>query len=234
MDCEIIRDLLPLYHDGACSQASRAAVEEHLKTCPACQAELRDMDAPLPETAPLVPDEASTVRAISRAWKKDRRRAWWKGALIAAAVCAVLAAVGWFLTDWTVIPMTGEEYAVQVYRLESGAVGVEWTYEEGEKLWTCLTWEVQDDGLHYYLKRPILRMELLNLDNKSYRSEGAALFSDFSDTSQGQKAVYFGLGEDAVLLWQEGETVPLDQATEAQEAAWAPAQQPPRELSQVP
>ena len=123
---------------------------------------------------------------------------------------------------------------MQVYRLESGAVGVEWTYEEGEKLWTCLTWEVQDDGLHYYLKRPILRMELLNLDNKSYRSEGAALFSDCSDTSQGQKAVYFGLGEDAVLLWQEGETVPLDQATEAQEAAWAPAQQPPREVSQVP
>ena len=79
MDCEIVRDLLPLYHDGACSQASRAAVEAHLKTCPACRAELRDMDAPLPEAAPLVPDEASPVRAISRAWKKDRRRAWGKG-----------------------------------------------------------------------------------------------------------------------------------------------------------
>ena len=56
MDCEIVRDLLPLYHDGACSQASGAAVEEHLKTCPACRAELDAMDAPLPEAEPLVPD----------------------------------------------------------------------------------------------------------------------------------------------------------------------------------
>ena len=80
----------------------------------------------------------------------------------------------------------------------------------------------------------MLRMEVLNIDHKSYRSEGAALFSDSSDTCQGHKEVYFGLGEDAVLLWREGETVPLDQATEAQEAAWAPAQQPPQETSQVP
>ena len=35
-DCEVIRDLLPLYADEACSEKSRAMVEEHLRECEAC------------------------------------------------------------------------------------------------------------------------------------------------------------------------------------------------------
>ena len=36
IDCDIIRDLLPLYADSACSGRSREMVEEHLAECPAC------------------------------------------------------------------------------------------------------------------------------------------------------------------------------------------------------
>ena len=36
--CDLIRDLLPLYQDGVCSEESRAAVEEHLRECPSCRA----------------------------------------------------------------------------------------------------------------------------------------------------------------------------------------------------
>ena len=32
--CDLIRDLLPLYQDGVCSEESRAAVEEHLRGIP--------------------------------------------------------------------------------------------------------------------------------------------------------------------------------------------------------
>ena len=35
-DCDVIRDLLPLYADDACSQKSRELVEEHLQECPTC------------------------------------------------------------------------------------------------------------------------------------------------------------------------------------------------------
>ena len=34
--CEIIRDLLPLYVDGACSEASKEMIKEHLEVCPIC------------------------------------------------------------------------------------------------------------------------------------------------------------------------------------------------------
>ena len=37
-NCDVIRDLLPLYADKACSERSRVIVEEHLQECPACRA----------------------------------------------------------------------------------------------------------------------------------------------------------------------------------------------------
>ena len=40
MDCDVIRDLLPLYADEACSEKSRALVNEHLLDCADCRAML--------------------------------------------------------------------------------------------------------------------------------------------------------------------------------------------------
>ena len=40
IDCEVIRDLLPLYADDACSGKSRRMVEEHLQECGACREQL--------------------------------------------------------------------------------------------------------------------------------------------------------------------------------------------------
>ena len=39
MNCEIVRDLLPLYQEGMLSADSVEFLEEHLRTCPACRAE---------------------------------------------------------------------------------------------------------------------------------------------------------------------------------------------------
>ena len=40
VSCEIIKDLLPLYHDGVCSNESRQMVEEHLSECEKCRLDL--------------------------------------------------------------------------------------------------------------------------------------------------------------------------------------------------
>ncbi len=41
MDCDMIRDLLPLYADDACSEKSRSLVNEHLLDCAECRAVLQ-------------------------------------------------------------------------------------------------------------------------------------------------------------------------------------------------
>lgn len=43
-DCGLIQDLLPLYHDGICSEESRQAVKEHLETCSECSKIATELD----------------------------------------------------------------------------------------------------------------------------------------------------------------------------------------------
>lgn len=37
MNCDVIQDLIPLYADECCSEASKNLVEAHLKACPKCR-----------------------------------------------------------------------------------------------------------------------------------------------------------------------------------------------------
>ena len=46
MNCEIIKDLIPLYIDGCCSEESERIVEEHLKNCPECKKLFEEMKEP--------------------------------------------------------------------------------------------------------------------------------------------------------------------------------------------
>ena len=71
MTCEVIRDLLPLCADGVASDESRAAVEEHIRTCAACRALYESMCAPVEAQEPAKePDYMDAVRQQ----KKENRR----------------------------------------------------------------------------------------------------------------------------------------------------------------
>lgn len=43
MNCNIVKDLIPLYIDGCCSEESGKAVEEHIRDCYDCKRLLEDM-----------------------------------------------------------------------------------------------------------------------------------------------------------------------------------------------
>jgi len=88
-DCNIIRDLLPLVHDKACSQASRALVEAHVAVCDACRAQLSELEAP----APLPPQVDAFLPPVSRLIQA-KRRLMRRAAL---AVTAVFCALGVFV-----------------------------------------------------------------------------------------------------------------------------------------
>ena len=49
-NCNIIRDLLPLYIDGVCSEESKQLVEEHLKECAKCQEYLKEIKFDIKES----------------------------------------------------------------------------------------------------------------------------------------------------------------------------------------
>lgn len=123
LDHEIVQDLLPLYHDNVCSERSRAAVEEHLKTCASCRRALTEMDAPLPEAEKTAADDAAAVEKISEEWKKTKWKARLKGAAIAVAVCAVLVLLGIVATQWPGFPVDPAKFEItNVRQLSDGRI----------------------------------------------------------------------------------------------------------------
>lgn len=84
--CEIIRDLLPLYHDGVCSPESAAAVEEHLARCEAC----KDIHQALLNAVKLDPQKEGEPEApsLAESLKKVKFSVKWKR--VVACLLAVL------------------------------------------------------------------------------------------------------------------------------------------------
>ena len=75
MTCEVVQDLLPLYVDGACTDGSKALVEEHVKTCPGCKKLLEEMGVPLPEIPVRVPTETELVlHSVMKKLRRSRKR----------------------------------------------------------------------------------------------------------------------------------------------------------------
>ncbi|MDR1060942.1 MAG: zf-HC2 domain-containing protein [Clostridiales bacterium] len=104
MPCEIVKDLLPLYLDGVCSDGSRAAVEEHLAACDGCAAELRAMRAALPiGGAEQNLKEAEAVKSISKRWRKGMAKSLLKGVLCTILAVAVLALVAYVFADFRIV-----------------------------------------------------------------------------------------------------------------------------------
>lgn len=98
--CDIIKDLLPLYHDGVCSDDSRAMIEKHLLECDNCKAELQAMDEVLPISSPeqnLI--EADAVKNLSKKWKKGMLKSLLKGVLITLLTIIVLTLVLYLFVD---------------------------------------------------------------------------------------------------------------------------------------
>lgn len=91
MNCDVIRDLLPMYADGEASEASRRAIEEHTAGCPACKKLLTDM------CMPMEPEPEDRERQILEKLRKKQRRKtffFWTTILLALiiAVWGVLEA----------------------------------------------------------------------------------------------------------------------------------------------
>lgn len=103
MTCDVIRDLLPLYHDDICSPDSRALVDEHLAGCEACRTELRALEEDM--TIPHPTPEAEAMKKLNRAWKRVKRKSLVKGLIAAALVVAIL--VGGLFTVFALPRMEG-------------------------------------------------------------------------------------------------------------------------------
>lgn len=130
--CDLIRDLLPLYVDGAASEESARKVEEHVARCPDCRRALEDMRAPTPPPA-SVAEDVNFAAALGQLRKtRGWRRA--KYILLGIVVAAALFTLGIMLFPQPVksqmppggfVVMPPEDGAEPLYAMPSVTLSLE-------------------------------------------------------------------------------------------------------------
>ena len=96
IDCRVIGDLLPLYADESCSDASRALVDDHLKTCPRCHETLARMKSEqfLPAAQVIDPP------AVADYAQKVKHRRQKRGTLLTVGVIVLIVLLSLTVAAW--------------------------------------------------------------------------------------------------------------------------------------
>lgn len=91
INCNIIRDVLPLYADGVVSDETKEMIDNHIKTCAACRAELTAMkkDFTIPDSEKVQMAQANSLKKIK---KKQKIRV-----ISAVIVTALLMVILWMI-----------------------------------------------------------------------------------------------------------------------------------------
>lgn len=215
ISCEVIRDLLPLYEDGAASKESQAMVREHLKGCRACRDELDKMRMPIS----LTPngDEEAVKRFLER--RAEIRR---KQNIKIACVMSALAALLVFCLCYALIPRSWDSvsHGVEpdqimgshfVLVIQSGDIHDEvWQINGGQATGGAVLHAFMDA-----LQAGSYRAELRNVmnytplaplaqDNRVEGSMGTMILYLVQENEVVTTAMFYGDYKHTVHIWTEG------------------------------
>lgn len=212
--CEMVRDLLPLYHDGVCSEVSNTLVEAHLQECGDCREVLAEIEAEI-QVPKLETEKAEPLVSIKLNWEKQTRRAKLK--YIGAGVVAFILCITlwWGLTQWCIVPLKAEDYIVtEAVQMKNGTIYVGFTvmYEKAEP-----EMDITEDGVLYEMYRhPVLAKRRNQIPRNS---AGIYFKPDDLTWFDGETFSAYCLGhpesKESRLIWKVGmELPPASERTE--------------------
>lgn len=216
--CNIIKDLLPLYIDGVCSEESKRAVEEHIKTCESCRRELESYQG---EISAVDRKEEEVIKKISSRWKRSKAKALLTGVL-AMAVIIVLGIAG-LLYSLSTRPVKASEVTVEDLSLLSNS-NVYFALKVSDTVHAKgVSWFEQNGDIFITLKTDMLQLK------KTGTEEGFAENTDnysrweFDTKMGGIKNIYLyeglsgydDLKSEKTLIWSSDRNLPAA-ATEAE------------------
>ena len=169
MDCDIVRDLLPLYCDDVVSKATREAVEAHLAKCESCRKEYKRMTASLPDDF----KEESTKRIFDRMMHRKRTNRVLKSLVSAILVCVIVIGGFFVQRNITVVRESPENIKwCHVYRIDTD-LGKRFVVYHNEKNYNCIMSReinISSDGktLELIMKKALIAIPYKSSDSYVY------------------------------------------------------------------
>jgi len=183
ISCELVKDLLPLYMDGVCSNESRKIVEEHFAECDACKAEFQAMKN---EFSFKCKDqnlrEAEVVKNISKKLNRSVSKAFLKGMVIAVCVFTIVCAGNYGLCKLNIINADDSVVDTSVFSIKDDPNNL--ADEKG--------------NVYISIVRPVIK-------EKNGRNDNLRIIYNVS--IEDKNSVYYGTPKDNILLWQKGSEI---------------------------
>ena len=129
--CDMVRDLLPLYYDNACSEQSGEIVREHLDECPSCRDVLARMQDSKYDDC-LEEERESVIKNYKRGVKRKFALAGILASALTLIICFIVNIAAGRTLDWFFIVLT--------YLMVFGSVTIVPLIAEKKKfLWTFMS-----------------------------------------------------------------------------------------------
>lgn len=218
LPCNVILDLLPLYHDQVCSDETKALVEEHLLSCESCKEVLKSMGGELP-----IPKQDIESVEILKNIKKELKTKEFKWLIV---VIIVLIA-GFSLANilqYKLFPVSSSKtYVSNMSELSDGTIGFHLDVKSYRGLGN-FNYEVSEDGSTLYIVPvsgilPDLEFGNINSANIYYNPENNCVITAPGEDFWGNSItkVYLGSKNEPTLIWEEGMETALPAADKIME-----------------
>ena len=218
-ECNIVKDLLPLYLDGAVSEDSRKFVEEHTAICEDCAKDRREMMLALPKDQE--PQVEQTV--LKKAAKKLRRKHMRRGAVltVASVLLGILLIFGgnwlhWYLWENWNVPMPLDEYEIRLSTLERGQLVLSYIWQSDSSAFSCRIYDedAEDNGCIVTFEPHTTRLRhpstnkqargdasnFLWRDGKIWTPDGRQVVAMAKQGPHGEREVFYQYGVDESLI----------------------------------
>lgn len=210
LPCELVQDLLPLYHDGVCSNVSKEMMKAHLDRCEGCRKLLQALDTDVEAVREM--NTARPLVSVSRQWKKTLKHSLWKGVGITVLTVSVLLGCFLALTQWKWLPIdTVNMDVAEIYQLEDGRILYKLDVPDG--VWSCsFSFAHCEDGTTYLIpKRSLIELSQQQgwdslLDH--YLMIDVAEQNAWAAANGGVEEVRYCIGHpdssDPLIVWEKG------------------------------
>ena len=212
ISCDVINDLLPLYHDEVCSEESKRIVEEHLKECENCREIAKkiggEFHVPQKEL-----DDATFFKNIQQEYKIKN--------IVFSILLICLVGIGSHLArNYQFMPVGASSFQIsEVSQLEDKTIGFYMKICDGKDVRFITAKRANEEGIVYiHGKRALMEEAIDNsigyheqyfyYNAEEYNQWLSGLDQSANEDLQYITEVRFGPEEDYVLLWKKGMDLP--------------------------
>lgn len=211
IQCAVIKDLLPLYYDGVCSEETRILIEAHIASCNECKKELESLHATI-EIQPIEIEnrkqDEKMIRKIAFSLQKTRKKALYKGMGMTALIGLFVFCVYYSLFEWDIQPVQSDNFNISnIAQLSNGHIVYSVDFLDEYDVMR-VKYSLDEDGNFYMTPlRPIVKLKT-DRPIGDANEEFILQANEDSWDNREIKALYYGSPGDAVLIWAKGMQLP--------------------------